>query len=511
MHDNDSTPIEAIDFSSLKKEPSKETSSKQESNNKSLTWLLLSFILVCAVVVFFFLPKYVEDQKASVRSDVNNQVIVDESVPVIDAIDKIEPEIIQPALSAEQLNALKNQAEDLLLEIIKIQNDLEGKAVKLWAAEEYKQATAIAVKGDEFFRKQNYVDAISGYEQGIKEFTELQKRVQPTLENHLDLGEQSLLQGDGETAIYHFEIALKIDADNQRALNGVNRSQTISELFGLLEKGGSLEAANRLKAAQQMYQKAVELDPLSNEAKQALSRVENRLIDIEFSRLLAKGYTQLGADQYQDAKIAFKAAQKLKPSSDKPKAGINKVNLEIRNEKIASFFVEAQHFENDQQWALAAESYKQILTLSSNSIKAKTGLVRCQKRADYTSKLDEYINSPSRLYSDEVAAEVEALIQEISVINQPGSKITQQINILKEILEHAKQPVAVTLLSDNQTHVVIYKVAKLGQFDNHEITLKPGKYTIVGSRPGFRDVRKVVLVSSDMQTKRISVKCEEQI
>ncbi len=65
--------------------------------------------------------------------------------------------------------------------------------------------------------------------------------------------------------------------------------------------------------------------------------------------------------------------------------------------------------------------------------------------------------------------------------------------------------------SDNQTDVAIYKVGKFGKFSSREIELKPGKYTIVGSRSGFRDVRKVITILADMADKTIQVRCEEPI
>ena len=509
MHDDDSSSIEAIDFSSLSKKSDSDTIKlKKSSSNKSIVWLLLLFVLISGSVVFIFLPKYVEEQKTTKQPVKQAEELADKT-PVVQT--PVEEKPSKPALSAEQLNAFKEQAESLLLEIIGLQEELEQRAVKQWAAEEYKLAAATSTRGDELFRIQNYPEAISVYEQAILELTAIQERVQPILEEHLQLGELSLTQGDEETSRYHFELAIAIDAHNQQATNGLKRSQTIKELFELLQKGGSLEAANRLQSAHQTYKQAVELDQLSKEAQNALTRVENRLTDIEFSRLMASGYSLLEMDRYQDSKAAFMAAQKLKPSSDKPKQGINKVNQAIREEKITALFVEAQHFESNEEWNFAAESYKQILALASNSAKAAIGFEQSNKRAVVLEKLNKYVNNHSRLYSAEVSAEANLFIQEAELLDQPGQKITQQISRLKELLVKVRQPVEITLLSDNHTDVVIYKIAKLGQFENHKITLKPGKYTIVGSRPGYRDVRKNVTVRLDMQSKSISVKCEEQI
>ena len=93
----------------------------------------------------------------------------------------------------------------------------------------------------------------------------------------------------------------------------------------------------------------------------------------------------------------------------------------------------------------------------------------------------------------------------------PGSKIKNRTSILEELLRLASLPVSITLLSDKKTDVVIYKVGKFGQFENKVIELKPGKYTIVGSRSGYRDVRKVIQISAEMEKTSITVRCEEPI
>ena len=78
-------------------------------------------------------------------------------------------------------------------------------------------------------------------------------------------------------------------------------------------------------------------------------------------------------------------------------------------------------------------------------------------------------------------------------------------------MEGARTPVSVTLNSDGETSVVIYRVARLGKFDNHQLDLRPGDYTVVGSRPGYRDVRKVIKVRPGATLPPLLVRCEEAI
>ncbi len=513
MHKNDSTPIKAIDFKSLQEKTGIDSEYEQTLVSKKLiVWLVFLFIFAGGISVFLFLPNYVAEKQAPspISAEIQSQPpqLVKIPVPV-----KIPEPAVQeiPNISAEELNALKLQAENLLLQVIKKQEALESQGVKKWANDEFLQAVSLGATGDEHFRKQHFNEAINAYEQAIDALQHLEELIAPTLTKHLQQGELALTQGESDAAVYHFELAKEIDAHNIQAQNGLKRAETIQELFILLEKGGNLEAANRLGDAKQTYQQATDLDPLSPEAKAAMIRVTARLKEIELSRLIARGYSSLEARQYGDARSAFISAQKLAPSSKKPKQGLIKVEQAVRNEKISSLTVEANHFESNEEWAYAVQSYQQILALSPSATIAIDGIARSQQRASLLSKLDNYLDNEERLSSSAVSTEARDLLQEIALLENPGTKIDQRANALEKLLQLTNQPISINLQSDNQTEVVIYKVGKFGRFENQKIELKPGKYTIVGSRPGYRDVRKILTISANMATKNIMVRCEEPI
>ncbi|MEM7402191.1 MAG: hypothetical protein AAF304_09615, partial [Pseudomonadota bacterium] len=283
------------------------------------------------------------------------------------------------------------------------------------------------------------------------------------------------------------------------------------ELYVLLEKGGKLEATNRFNDAKHVYQQAAELDPLSNEAKQAVNRVSARLAQIEFNQLMNQGHTSLSLEQYSDARAAFTAAQQLAPDSDKPKQGLAKIQTALHNKKLVALNSEAEHFETIEDWSNATNTYQQILTLSPNSSTAREGLVRNQNRQTILTRLDELNSNFLRLSAKSVAKEAQQLLAKAERLDSPGKKIEQAATKLKQQLELAKQPITITLQSDKHTDIAIYKVGKFGKFSSRQVDLKPGKYTIVGSRKGYRDVRKVVTVLAEMSTKTIQVQCDEPI
>lgn len=507
MDENDSKPIKPIEFTSVQER--KLSVNKKKPNNSiavPILWIIFIFLIACGFSVFYFLPEVVEEIEES-KPDVTKT-----KSPTADKPKISEPEVqIEPSLSPEELLKLKSEAERLLVLIIKKQEALQEKGVEKWAKNSFLEAVNLGTKGDEFYRKQQFDNAITTYKDTILLLDQIEKQAMDTLEKHLEEGELALVQGEQDVAIYNFDIAKAIDEKNIQAINGLKRAQTISELYKLLEKGGNLEAAGRLESAKQTYEQAYSLDPLSTEAKSAVERVAAHINEQKFTRLISLGYTSLNAREFEDARNAFKKAKKLNPNSKQPDQGISKINQAIRQDKIAALKVEAEYFESNEEWDYASQSYKQIIELSPKSDTAQDGFERNQQRAQILTKLDDYITNKDRLSSMQVRAEARRLLEEITPIEMPGSKINTRADTLEELLEVSSMPINLALISDNQTNVVIYKVGKFGLFENKIVTLKPGKYTIVGTRNGFRDVRIELDVSSSMETKEIKVLCEEPI
>lgn len=96
-------------------------------------------------------------------------------------------------------------------------------------------------------------------------------------------------------------------------------------------------------------------------------------------------------------------------------------------------------------------------------------------------------------------------------IKGPGPKLQQQINDLSSRIRTSSIPAEVILRSDNETSVVIYRVGKFGSFLEKKVSLLPGAYTLVGSRPGFRDVRKDLKVQAGNNGIIVDIRCEEPI
>jgi hypothetical protein len=126
-------------------------------------------------------------------------------------------------------------------------------------------------------------------------------------------------------------------------------------------------------------------------------------------------------------------------------------------------------------------------------------------------KLESYIDEPDSLSRPSTMQSATALLLDITRMDNIGARLADRRDELSRLLKRAATPLTVTLVSDNQTDVSIYKVGKLGSFDEHELSLRPGTYVAVGVRPGYRDVRLEFRVAPEIDMEPIVVRCEEPI
>jgi hypothetical protein len=91
----------------------------------------------------------------------------------------------------------------------------------------------------------------------------------------------------------------------------------------------------------------------------------------------------------------------------------------------------------------------------------------------------------------------------------PG--LSHQLGQVAALLDQAATPVDVMLRSDNLTSVTVYRVGELGNFTQRALQLKPGRYVVVGTRSGFRDVRRELTISPGNAPPALLIQCVDPI
>jgi tetratricopeptide (TPR) repeat protein len=231
----------------------------------------------------------------------------------------------------------------------------------------------------------------------------------------------------------------------------------------------------------------------------------------EFVAAMSAAQSALERRDWASARSALGRATTLRPGSPSVSDLRRRVEAGERLAALARQREKARGFEAQEEWRRALAEYEAALKLDPTVTFALEGRSRTKTRSELAERLDFHISNPLRLATDSVAREAERLLQEAREVSSPGPRHRRQIADLEKALVTARTPVAVILESDGETEVVVHKVGRLGAFNEKRLDLRPGTYTVIGTRRGFRDVRRQLVVNPAAAPPPLVVRCEEEI
>jgi lipoprotein NlpI len=476
-----------------------------ERNNRNKAALLV-LALVLLVGGGLWLLDYLADRPAEKAPAQMPADKPDQPLPNHTARQPLESaqSVADPATVAAE----KEQAEKSLAEFMTLKQELEAKGVSQWGDETYRQMTRLADEADRFLLENDYAAAAAGYFAAVAKARILIGQIGSVLERLLAEGQAAMDQGSAELAQQKFSIALMIDPDNRIAGHSLKRAQKIDTVRQLLESGIRHENAGKIAFAHADYQEALRLDPESKEARQALGRIKGQIRQEEFQQLMSEGLTALHRNDYQLAREKLLKAKSFRPQSQEVQDALAQVDQSIRLARIETYRQQAAAAEKAENWTQALDAYGQVLEIDANIQFAARGKNRALDRIRIDRRIDFFLQQPSALESDRQLDNALALIAEIEEINPKGAQLKDRFEKLARIVEAAQTPVKLVIESDTFTDVVVYKIGKLGRFASRELSLRPGTYTVVGTRDGYQDVRQNIIIKPGQDLVRIAIRCE---
>jgi tetratricopeptide (TPR) repeat protein len=341
--------------------------------------------------------------------------------------------------------------------------------------------------------------------------TDVEARADQNLASQLATGDKALAAGQPEVARYAYESASRIDPKNRRATEGLQRTKSLGGVLPLLADGENAEAAKDYARAIQDYSQALSLDPGNVRAKAGLDRAHASFGQDSYAKAVGTGFAALGAGRLDEARVAFEKARTVRPGGAEAQTGLQRVSMAQSARGYAGTRQKAASLEAEERWTDAFNEYSEALKIDPSLVFAQQGRARAAARADLSNSLQSLIDRPERLAAASVRAEAEMLLRRAAGADPSGPVLRSQIQRLQILLPQFDVPVRLEMVSDNATQVQIQRVGTFGTFSKREIELKPGKYTVVGTRPGFRDVRRDVTIAPGRDVQTISVSCVEPI
>lgn len=474
---------------------------RRQGFRRGLGASLVALGILAVAVVFFVLPKWVARDQPT------------QQAPTAAAVTpKAEEQAVEKKeVDFAALAKAKQAAEEVRASIDERLTKLTDRAAAQWGGEEFSRANSILAAADQDFTAREYTAA----EQKLNEIPPLldvlEKRAPQVLAEQLKAGAQALLDGRSDDAKAAFGLALKVEPNNQVASRGLKRAGTLDQVLALLTTAERQEKEGDATGASDNFRKALALDAEAKRASDGIARISSRQSADAFASTMARGYSALAATNYSQAREAFESARRIRPDAPEIGQALRQIEQEQRTGVIGVKLQQAQELESQEKWAEAVKVYRTVIDLDSTVAAANDGVARAAPRATLNEQLELYLTQPERLFSQSVRAVAKETLARAAGIANPGPILSRQVKTLGEWLARADVPVPVALQSDNITQVTIYRVGVLGAFEQRSLQLVPGSYTLVGTRPGYRDVRREISVMPGAAPGPVVIRCEDKI
>jgi tetratricopeptide (TPR) repeat protein len=459
----------------------------------------LLVLLAAAGFVVVVLPKWVERETAA--------------LPVPAAPSSTSNPTPNPARdrNLQALADAKQAFETLRPKVAARLDALEKRGAGVWGGDSFARGKRGVADADAAFTRRDYAAALASLKSADVKFVATEKLAAGELKSSLAAGRAALDAGNAADARRWFERALRIEPANAVAKRGLERAGTLDEVRALLADAQAREVRGDVAGAQAAYRKALELDRDTQAAREALARIEGQAAGSAFAAAMSRGLDSLTRKDYSAARQAFEQAGRIRPGAPEVADGLAQVERALGDRTIAGHLSAAQQAEAAERWPEAVAEYRKALELDRNLLTAQQGLERAEPRAMLDAELNTYVDKPERLYSPDVRNAARRAIERARAVPSRGPVLERQIGAVERLVTAAETPLKVALTSDNLTEVTIYRVGRIGVFERRDVELLPGRYTVVGVRAGYRDVRHELTILPGREAPAVTIRCEEPI
>lgn len=477
-------------------------------------WPTLAGLATLAVLVVFWLPSKVGQRSpdaAGTAAATATETTQDAMLPAT------RTPVDQPAAadaspwSEAQAARLREEAKSVLQSLLDLQFTLEERGAAQWAADDWATATASAQAGDELYRQRQYVDARDQYAQALQQLEAIESQIPATIDTTIETIRAGLEAGSRQQVTAGIETLTLLAPDHDQLAGLQARAAALEAVAERLATAASAEAEGDLGRAETLLGEAVALDPQHQRAAAELARVSAAYIDLRFNDAMSEGYAALDRGAYDSAREQFRTAAALKPGAGEAGSAIVEVDSAQQASRLSAIKSRGDRLEQGEQWQQAVAAYRSALELDPNILFAREGLQRSQARARLDEQLRQFMEKPERLSDIAVAESADTLLRNARAIEPRGALLTQQIAALENLLQDYNRTIPVTLRSDGETEVIVYKIARLGRFTETQLELRPGSYRVRGSRLGYRDVLHTLDISPQDRSPSLTVSCTERI
>jgi tetratricopeptide (TPR) repeat protein len=514
-------PSERTPWESLRLETVPRVSRLEPIPRRRWPVVLLALLAGVAVAVFYWLPRYAPQGLPFDLAILSR--VTQSRVPSLQSASPADVATPAAASGADGSTEAKFQASrdnfDRRLAA------LEARGAGVWGGADFAMAKTRAAESVGAHDAGNIRIAQERLSDATLLLDQVESKAPQALADELAVGQKALSAGQEELASQAFDLARRIDPTDRRIAEGQRHTRNLNGVLPLLADGENAEVAHNYSRAAQDYSRALTLDPGNESARAGLARANAAFGEDNYAKAVGSGFAALGAGRLDDAREAFERARTLRPNGAEASEGLRRVSAALSAKGFASLRQRAAGLEAQERWDDAVQVYDSALQSDPSLAFAQEGKDRAAARAELGASMQALIDRPERLASQSVRNQARALLDTANQQSPSGPVLRSQIARLGLLLpdydgstrstsagpDLLDKPVRLSLVSDNATAIAIPSIGEFGTFAKRDIQLKPGRYTVIGTRDGYREVRRDVTIAPGQEGQTISVTCSDRI
>jgi tetratricopeptide (TPR) repeat protein len=427
------------------------------------------------------------------------------------SLGSIEEPVPEPTPAAEPDPRAKARADEALDAYLEARAAADAIGAATWGGEAYGGALALAERADGSYLEQRHEDAARGYEDAAAALAAVVSTSAGALARLLGEGADAIDRGDAAAATRAFESALLIDPGSGDARVGLRRASTLDDLNRLLVSARAHERDGRLGFALADYRAAAGLDPLSEEAAASARRVGAGLERAAFAAAMADGLLAYHRGEHERAVAALREAAGAWPDEPEAAAALTLAEEALAREELRRLRDAAERHDRAERWQSQRTDSLRALAIDANAAFAQDGVARAERMIRLLAHARHFLDDPDRILTEGGREAAASVARELEAVPDKGDEALRTDAALRTLIERATRPRPVVLRSDGRTEVEVYRVGRQGRFESRELRLRPGRYTVVGRRDGYRDVRLELSLGLDDPGVELEVVCTESI
>ena len=473
-------------------------------------WRVLGFgasMLVLAgvaIYVFVALPELVEAPwlvGEPVRESVNAAPTAERTVL---------PDGAPPPYRSLELAQARERAQRKLDELLSAQLKLEEDMnVAAWGEADLAAVKDRATAGDQRFMDGDFAAAWGEYAGAVEDLHALVAKGGMLFDAALAAGNAALALRDQADANAAFQRAKAVRPDDPRVAAGLARAEKLPKVVAALRESERATLRGDHDAAYQFLKQAQRLDAATEGLAEMLAGVARQRAIERRKALLSNGFAALRKHDYAAALAAFDSVLRDYPNDAAALAGRQQTEQEKTLAAIDRLRDTALAQMQAEDWSAALASYDTVLGIDPSLQFARDGKERVRHLHELVQAMDRVIADAGSLSSEREFTAALQVLEQAGGETDIGSKFAERLARFRQIVQRGATPVPLVLVSDDATEITIHKIGVLGSFARRELTLRPGRYVIVGSRDGCRDVRKEIVLTADMRP--VDIRCAERI